>query len=157
METKDPALTKTPIADGNMNNENNDSVTSSSSMDAQTVDRNTVDRAAIDDSSMSRDDSMSHDDRFHESSNEIEAHTNVENGTDTFDADVIDSEHVNDGDNPARQPDRRDQEGGTPFDEGINEDTVGSEAPQSREINDMNRYANIDNAQTRTLTPDEED
>lgn len=157
METKDPALTKTPIVDGNMNNANTDHVTSTSSMNTEPVDREAVNRVTTEDYATNRDDLMSRDDRFHESSEEIEANTSIENGTDTFDADVIDSEHVNDGDNPARQPDRRDQEGGTPFDEGINEDTVGSEAPQSREINDMNRYANVNNAQTRTLTPDEED
>ena len=86
----------------------------------------------------------------------IEGNTSVSNGTDTFKEDVVDSEHVNDKDNPARQPDRRDQEG-NPFDEGINEDTVGSEAPQSHEITDMNRYANVNNAQTRVLNDDEKD
>ncbi len=172
METKDPALTKTPIANGNMNNEHsnndhsdndynnndhNNNVTSAPPMDAEIVNRQAVNRVATEDYATNRDDLMSRDDRIHESSNEIDANTSVENGTETFDADIIDSEHVNDGDNPARQPDRRDQEGGTPFDEGINEDTVGSEAPQSRDINEMNRYANVNNAQTRTLTPDEED
>ena len=69
---------------------------------------------------------------------------------------VVHSEHVNEGDEPARQPDRRDQEGNA-FDKGINEHTVGSEDPKSEHINDMNRYANIDNAQTRVLNPDEKD
>ncbi|MGP4713384.1 hypothetical protein [Psychrobacter sp. DM8] len=87
----------------------------------------------------------------------IEDNTTVNKGTDTFEDNIVDSEHVKDGDNPARQPDRRDQEGSTAFDENINEDTVGSEAPQSDEITDRNRYANVNNAQTRTLTPDEKD
>ena len=75
------------------------------------------------------------------------AHTEIDNsitenkGTYTFKEGVINSEHVNDNDNPARQPDRRDQEGNA-FDEGIN---------------DLNRYANVDNAQTRVLNPDEKD
>ena len=87
----------------------------------------------------------------------IEKNTTENKGTDTFDESVVDSEHVNDNDNPARQPDRRDQEGSTAFDDNINEDTVGSAAPKSEGINDLNRYANIDNAQTRILNPDEKD
>lgn len=115
METKDSALTKTPITDNSKN-----------------------------------------DKEFHDSREEIETNTTVNKGTDTFEDGVVDSEHVNDGDNPARQPDRRDQEGNA-FDENINEDTVRSEAPKSEGITDMNRYANIDNAQSRTLNPDEKD
>ena len=88
---------------------------------------------------------------------DIENHTNHNKGTDTFEEGVVDSEHVNDNDNPARQPDRRDQQGSSPFDDNINEDTVGSEAPKSEGITDMNRYANVDNAQTRVLNPDEKD
>ncbi|CAN6961267.1 hypothetical protein FQV37_1105 [Psychrobacter nivimaris] len=88
---------------------------------------------------------------------DIENHTNHNKGTDTFEEEVVDSEHVNDDDNPARQPDRRDQQGSSPFDDNINEDTVGSEAPKSEGITDMNRYANVDNAQTRVLNPDEKD
>lgn len=88
---------------------------------------------------------------------DIEDNTRVNKGTETFNNKVVDSEHVNDGDNPARQPDRRDQQGSTAFDEGINEETVGSEAPKSEDINDMNRYASINNAQSRTLNPDEKD
>jgi len=87
----------------------------------------------------------------------IEKNTTENKGTDTFDESVVDSEHVNDNDNPARQPDRRDQEGSTAFDDNINEDTVGSASPKSEGINDLNRYANIDNAQTRILNPDEKD
>lgn len=81
----------------------------------------------------------------------------VNKGTETLKETFIDSEHVNKGDNPARQPDRRDQQGSTAFDDNINEDTVGSEAPKSQGITDSNRYATIDNAQTRTLAPDEKD
>ena len=90
------------------------------------------------------------------------AHTEIDNsitenkGTDTFKEGVINSEHVNDNDNPARQPDRRDQEGSA-FDEGINEHTMVGDAAKSASINDLNRYANIDNAQTRVLNPDEKD
>ena len=90
------------------------------------------------------------------------AHTEIDNsitenkGTYTFKEGVINSEHVNDNDNPARQPDRRDQEGNA-FDEGINEHTMVGDAAKSVGINDLNRYANIDNAQTRVLNPDEKD
>lgn len=87
----------------------------------------------------------------------LESETSVTNYTDTFEDEVLDTEHVNDGDNPARQPDRRDQQGSTAFDEGINDDTVGSEAPKSESINNMNRYASVDNAQSRVLNPDEKD
>lgn len=91
-----------------------------------------------------------------------DVHTEIENnitenkGTDTFKEGVINSEHVNDNDNPARQPDRRNQEGNA-FDEGINEHTIVSDTAKSAGINDLNRYANIDNAQTRVLNPDEKD
>ena len=91
-----------------------------------------------------------------------DVHTEIENsitenkGTDTFKEGVINSEHVNDNDNPARQPDRRDQEGNA-FDEGINEHTIVSDTAKSASINDLNRYANIGNAQTRVLNPDEKD
>ena len=90
------------------------------------------------------------------------AHTEIDNsitenkGTYTFKEGVINSEHVNDNDNPARQPDRRDQEGNA-FDEGINEHTMVGDAAKSVGINDLNRYANVDNAQTRVLNPDEKD
>ena len=86
----------------------------------------------------------------------IEDSTTVNKGTDTFEKGVVDSEHVNEKDNPARQPDRRDQEGGA-FDGGINETTVVSETPNSEDLTDENRYANVDNAQKRVLNPDEKD
>ena len=120
METRDPALSKTRIAETDTH-ETLDS--------AQTV-------------------------KNHE---ELEENVNENKGTDTFEEGVVESEHVNENDNPARQPDRRDQQGSSPFDDNINEDTVGSEAPKSEGITDMNRYANVDNAQTRVLNPDEKD
>lgn len=95
-------------------------------------------------------------------STRIDAHDELEQsmtenkGTNTFKEGVINSEHVNDNDNPARQPDRRDQEGNA-FDEGINEHTIVGITPKSAGINDLNRYANVDNAQTRVLNPDEKD
>jgi len=138
METKDPALTKMPVTAP-------DKTTGNITTEPVAASEQT---AAL---------SATHNDSFHDSNDEIEESTTVNKGTDTFEEDVIGSEHVNDGDNPARQPDRRDQEGSTPFDEGINEDTVGSEAPKSEALTDMNRYASIDNAQTRILNPDEKD
>ena len=86
----------------------------------------------------------------------IEDSTTVNKGTDTFKQGIVHSEHVNKKDNPARQPDRRDQEGGA-FDEGINENTVGTVISDSVHLTDENRYANVDNAQKRVLNPDEKD
>lgn len=119
METRDPALSKTRIAETDTH-ETLDS--------AQTV-------------------------KNHE---ELEENVNENKGTDTFEEGIVESEHVNDGDNPARQPDRRDQPGNG-FDDNINESTVASEGPDSQKINNMNRYATVDNAQTRVLNPDEKD
>ena len=119
METRDPALSKTRIAETDTH-ETLDS--------AQTV-------------------------KNHE---ELEENVNENKGTDTFEEGVVESEHVNDGDNPARQPDRRDQPGNG-FDDNINESTVASEGPDSHKINNKNRYATVDNAQTRVLNPDEKD
>lgn len=119
METRDPALSKTKIAEND---------TRETSYDSQTVNN--------------------HD--------ELEENITENKGTDTFEEGVVASEHVNKNDNPARQPDRRDQPGNG-FDDNINEETVGSEAPDSEKINNMNRYANVDNAQTRTLNPDDKD
>lgn len=123
METKDPALTKTRIAETDTH---------------QTFDTS--------------DTSNAHPNDY--DNDKIEEHTIEEKGTETFTEDVYDSEHVNKNDNPARQPDRRDQDSNG-FDDNINEQTVGSEAPDSYNVNDMNRYANLDNAQTRVLNPDE--
>lgn len=119
METRDPALSKTKIAEND---------TRETSFDSQTVNN--------------------HD--------ELEENITENKGTDTFEEGVVASEHVNKNDNPARQPDRRDQPGNG-FDDNINEETVGSEAPDSEKINNMNRYANVDNAQTRILNPDDKD
>lgn len=129
MQTNDPALTKTRI----VNDETGSNVAAETRTDHVGLDHKNID---------------------HE---QIEENTTVNKGTDTFKEDIVETEHVNDDDNPARQPDRRDQQGSTPFDEGINDETVGSEEPKSDELTDMNRYATIDNAQTRILNPDEKD
>lgn len=129
MQTNDPALTKTRI----VNDETSGNVAAETRTDHVGLDHKNID---------------------HE---QIEENTTVNKGTDTFKEDIVETEHVNDDDNPARQPDRRDQQGSTPFDEGINDETVGSEEPKSDELTDMNRYATIDNAQTRILNPDEKD
>ncbi|MBO1529810.1 hypothetical protein J3492_01090 [Psychrobacter sp. F1192] len=86
----------------------------------------------------------------------IEDNTTVNKGTDTFEKGIVDSEHVNDMDNPARQPDRRDQEGQA-FDGGVNEDTLAPHTVGDAQVTDSNRYANVDNAQKRVLNPDEKD
>ena len=83
---------------------------------------------------------------------DISGNNGIEN--DPLHESVVESEHVYEGDLPARQPDRRDQKGSA-FDEGINEHSVGNETLKSDRINDMNRYASLDNAQTRVLNPDE--
>ena len=119
METRDPALSKTKVAEND---------TRETSYDSQTVNNHY----------------------------ELEENITENKGTDTFEEGVVASEHVNKNDNPARQPDRRDQPGNG-FDDNINESTVASEGPDSQKINNMNRYANVDNAQTRTLNPDDKD
>lgn len=84
---------------------------------------------------------------------ELQANTQITNGTETLDSEIVDSQHVNDGDNPARQPDRRDQQGAA-FDGGVNEKPTarfGQDEPKSDEITDKNRYATIDNGQKRVL------
>ena len=128
MQTNNPALTKTRIS------ENDDSINSHDSAN----------------SLPSSPTSNEHSDSG------IEKNITENKGTDTFKEGVVHSEHVNDNDNPARQPDRRDQEGNA-FDDGVNEHTMVSETSKSEGINNMNRYANIDNAQTRVLNPDEKD
>ena len=94
--------------------------------------------------------------QYSETPNESEQYseTTNEKGTETLKDEYINSEHVKEGDNPARQPDRRDQQGNTPFDDTVNENTTGTERPQSDEITDANRYATVDNAQTRVLNED---
>ncbi len=185
METKDPALTKARIADTDATDINaniinasshahsslntmhdNDIVDPADKKGTQTLQETVIGtRYVSDDVNHGK---HMHEDIHHNNDNVmstddgIESHTTTNKGTETFQETVvdkkrvIDSEHVNDGDNAARQPDRRDQEGSA-FDEGVNEHNVGSEAPKSHEITDMNRYANIDNAQTRILNPDEKD
>lgn len=180
METKDPALTKTPIgshetianiitdttADHNVHDDHH----IDGKKGTQTFQETVVGSNLINDIESLDDDTIHHSNEhtghshninqqtgFAHAHDELESETSVTNNTDTFKDEVLDTEHVNEGDNPARQPDRRDQQGSTAFDEGINEDTVGSEAPKSEDINDMNRYASVDNAQSRILNPDEKD
>ncbi|WP_350559458.1 hypothetical protein [Psychrobacter sp. CAL346-MNA-CIBAN-0220] len=124
--------------------------------DTTNVNNTAINKSADNKSTETFQESMIGSEIFHDADSNIEDDTTINKGTDTFEEGVVHSEHVNDGDNPARQPDRRDQQG-SPFDENINEDTVGSEEPKSEELNDMNRYANVDNAQTRILNPDEKD
>ncbi|PWK15310.1 hypothetical protein C8D84_101261 [Psychrobacter immobilis] len=130
MQTNDPALTKTRISENDDLIDSHDSANSFSSSST----------------------SNEHSD----TDSGIEKNITENKGTDTFKEGVVHSEHVNDNDNPARQPDRRDQEGNA-FDDGVNEHTMVSETSKSGGINNMNRYANIDNAQTRVLNPDEKD
>lgn len=112
------------------------------------------------DSALTKKRIIEHDDAdnnsFQNNRSNLDQETTVNKGTNTFEERVVETEHVNDNDNPARQPDRRDQKG-SPFDEGINEHNVKEEATKSTGITDMNRYASIDNAQTRTLNHDEKD
>ena len=135
MDTRDPALTKTRMTEADTDN----TIKEHQIMDTQPNDHDEIEKYS---------EIEKHD--------EIEKNVTENKGTDTFKEGVVDSEHVNNNDNPARQPDRRDQ-ASTGFDDNINEETVGSEAPDSEKITNMNRYANIDNAQTRVLNPDEKD
>ena len=130
MQTNDPALTKTQISET----------------------ENLLNSRDSDDNFPSNATSHEHS----EVDSGIEKKITENKGTDTFEEGIVNSEHVNDNDNPARQPDRRDQEGNA-FDDGVNEHTTVSETSKSEGINNMNRYANIDNAQTRVLNPDEKD
>lgn len=90
METKDPALTKTPAIAGD-----------------ETAGNITTDPVASNEQSAAL--AATHNDSFHDSDDEIEENTTVNKGTDTFQESIVGSEHVNEGDNEARQPDRRDQ------------------------------------------------
>lgn len=130
MQTNDPALTKTQISET----------------------ENLLNSRDSDDNFPSNATSHEHS----EVDSGIEKKITENKGTDTFKEGAVNSEHVNDNDNPARQPDRRDQEGNA-FDDGVNEHTMVSETFKSEGITNMNRYANIDNAQTRVLNPDEKD
>lgn len=167
METKDPALTKTPInrSDAHADDTYARTVDNAAAHDNAEKGTETFQETAIGTRYASDDvehGNHRHEDIHHDSYNvmstddSIENHTTINKGTDTFQESVIGSEHVNDGDNPARQPDRRDQEGNA-FDEGINEHTTIDESAKSEGINNLNRYANIDNAQSRVLNPDEKD
>ena len=135
METRDPALTKTPVTE-QLDTQSDEQVAVNNTHGAKAEALRTEAHVT------------NHD--------ELEEETTVNKGTDTFEEGVVESEHVNDNDNPARQPDRRDQKG-NPFDDGINERNMGSDDQDSNAITEMNRYASIDNAQTRVLNPDLKD
>ena len=128
MQTKDPALTKTRIVDN-----------------------------------------TAHTDEHH--IHDHDDHHDDHKGTETFQETVIGTRYPSDdinhnedsvishnihSDDHLHQPDRRDQNG-NPFDDNINEHTISGEAAKSEGINDINRYASIDNAQSRVLNPDEKD
>jgi len=162
MQTKDPALTKTPISSHDaisemVENTNDNKDPKHSEREQRQMDETVSASDRADGAATVRDDANVPREGSVENHEDIERNTTVNKGTDTFEDEIVDSKHVNDGDNPARQPDRRDQNGSSAFDEGVNDQTVGSEAPQSEALNDMNRYASIDNAQTRILNPDEKD
>lgn len=92
-----------------------------------------------------------------EPSTDIQANleTNIK-GAKILDADTNPLPHVNDGDNVARQPDRRDQQGQA-FDGGVNEENLktttelGEPRLASDDITDNNKYTNAQNAQHRSL------
>lgn len=166
MKTNDPNLTKTPIeADDHAISENSASSDTASldtvSSDTVSSDTANLDTASSDTASL---DTASSDTAVETSqrelspgtktSNAIDKETTVNKGTDTFDENVVGTEHVKDGDIPARQPDRRDEQGSNAFDEGVNEDTTAhydKSEPKSEDINERNRYATVDNAQSRVL------
>ncbi|WP_352338545.1 hypothetical protein [Psychrobacter sp. 16-MNA-CIBAN-0192] len=105
------------------------------------------------------DSAVPHDESIHHGDHRVQRALDEHKNTATFQETVVGSghipeDHIDEGDILARYPDRRDQEGNA-FDDGINEHSVRSEVPKSESINDMNRYATIDNAQTRVLNPDE--
>lgn len=160
MQTQDPALTKTPIDREGMSNDDHVASHDTGVKSTETLQETVIGTRYVSDDIEHGD--HTHEDIHHNSYNvmstddSIENHTTINRGTDTFQESVVGSEHVNDGDNPARQPDRRDQEGNA-FDDGINEHTTIDRGAKSEGINDLNRYANIDNAQTRVLNPDEKD
>lgn len=177
MQTKDPALTKTPIDGDNIHNARThdaiaDNIVASTHVahHDDSADKSTATfqetvigtRYASDDIEHHNHGDHTHEEIHHNSYNvmstddSIENHTTINKSTDTFQETVVGSQHVNDGDNPARQPDRRDQEGNA-FDDGINEHTTIDDGAKSEGINDLNRYANINNAQTRVLNLDEKD
>lgn len=61
--------------------------------------------------------------------------------------------HVHVGDKSAEFVDRRNQVG-QPFDENVNEYTTGTVVPNSDAVTDLNRYSDVDKAQTRTINAD---
>lgn len=157
METSDPALTKTRIKDSTLNS--HDDIDGNTTMEkgTETFQESVIGTDYVNDDNIHGNNvNGDYSNKQDVTRDDIEDYTTVNEGTETFQETIVGSEHVNPGDNAARQPDRRDQKG-SPFDDGINERNVGSEAPKSEGLTDMNRYANIDNAQTRVLNPDEKD
>lgn len=162
MQTKDPALTKTPISSHDaisemVENTNDNKDPKHPEREQRHIDETMSSNDRVDGAATVRNDANVPRDSSVENHEDIERNTTINKGTDTFEEDIVETKHVHDDDNPARQPDRRDQHGSSAFDEGVNDQTVGSEEPQSEVLNDMNRYANVDNAQTRILNPDEKD
>lgn len=159
METKDPALTKTRIVDNNTHSSERDHLNPhyigghDEHKGTETFQETVI-------GTRYPSDDIHHDHETHHHNHgtvysDVIGDTNHK-GTETLQETVVGNEHVHEGDNIDLQPDRRDQKG-NPFDEGINEHSTSSGREQSDVINDMNRYANIDNAQSRVLTPDEKD
>ena len=145
METKDPALTKTRIDDTEIRTDHTQvSSTQASSHDViaghddtpkgtETFQETVIGTRYVSDDVEHG--AHRHEDIHHDNHNvmstddDIESQTTTNNtainkGTETFQETVVATEHVNDGDNPARQPDRRDQKGSA-FDRGINEHSIG--------------------------------
>lgn len=84
----------------------------------------------------------------------VELQTNIKGST-ILDENINPTPHVNDGDNLARQPDRRDQQGHA-FDGGLqSHDNINVELTDdelsSEKVNDKNRYDSVTNAQKRSL------
>lgn len=153
MQTNDPHLSKTPIEPtAETKIDRSEPVEANHRATISATDDRTINDAALNDASVN--DRTAEDPR-------LAAETSVNKGTETFDdKEVVGTEHVNAGDMPARQPDRRDQEGNA-FDDGVNDKTTANTSPhnpKSDEITDLNRYASVDNAQSRVLnTTDQQD
>lgn len=152
METNDPHLIKTPI----------EPTTDSAINHSEPVEANHVADASFNDDVLNDrilDDSVAAEDARIAEETSVNKGIETNKATETFDDNLVGTEHVNDGDMAARQPDRRDQEGDA-FDDGINDKTTAHASPhnpKSDEITDLNRYASVDNAQTRVLNNTDQD
>ncbi|ALF60259.1 hypothetical protein [Psychrobacter urativorans] len=172
MQTKDPALTKTRIVDSNTHPlehnhdsehhivEHDDHIDHDNHKGTETFQETVIGARYVSDDPDHEEHSHAgiHHNHYNVMStdSDIEGHAPIHKGTETLRETVVGSKYLDDGHNLAHQTDHRDQKG-NPFDDNINEHTVSSNAPKSEEINDMNRYATIDNAQRRVLNPDEKD